>query len=321
MTNQKWKSLIHPNRSTVPTSPFSRRLVLGFSVLALIAMFFGLKWAFLAAFAVVGLGWLSRCVKCNHWYAGITSSRSCKHCGKMWRNRRHKEADRTTTGWRTLFGRREAVVVSRLTKAVLSQVHLPAAANQPAVSKSPPPPPLKEKQVATPQNRQPVTPPANVKANQAEQITLPKRKKSKLPVLLFGIPSFLLLYYFGSNLLSTNLNSNRGPHGETIKLGGDGIGTNWFFHYYLDKDGKKVLHGKSRVTFNGGIRESVYDSNILVRRTEFDKSNTVIAAYEHTSGTEYNLIECHHREDGIIKSYSAVVSIIKTENGEQRTFS
>jgi hypothetical protein len=68
----------------------------------------------------------------------------------------------------------------------------------------------------------------------------------------------------------------RGPNGQEILVGGDGVGTKWYFHYYLDKKGDKVMHGKAACPVNiDSRRESLYENGTMINRTRYGKDGNV----------------------------------------------
>jgi len=109
----------------------------------------------------------------------------------------------------------------------------------------------------------------------------------------------------------------RGPHGEAIHIGGDGLGTDWFFHYFLDKDGKKVMHGNSRVLFNGkGIQESSFDNDVLQSRVRFDANKNVEEVFKRLPDGTYERHEYRILTDGATLHMQSVVSIEISDDSE-----
>jgi uncharacterized protein YbaR (Trm112 family) len=110
---------------------------------------------------------------------------------------------------------------------------------------------------------------------------------------------------------------SNGPNGEPVFVGGDGLGTRWYFHYYLDKDGKKVLHGKSRVQLNGtGTQESNYDLGVLLSRSCYDSKHHLEASYKRLADGNYQKDEYRTLSNGSTVQMRSVVSITETDTGE-----
>jgi len=103
-----------------------------------------------------------------------------------------------------------------------------------------------------------------------------------------------------------------GPKGEEIKVGGDGLGSNWYFHYFNDHAGNQVMHGTSMVMANGrNPKTSLWNNGTLIMSRECDESGKLIRQYKHKGGKLYELDEY----DEIGRGTKWLVSISKTESG------
>lgn len=113
------------------------------------------------------------------------------------------------------------------------------------------------------------------------------------------------------------LSKVRGPNGEDIMVGGDGPNTDWYFHYFRDASGKKVLHGLSRVGLNGsGVQESRYEQGSLISRTRVDSKSGIDETYTRRDDGNYDRLQRRTLKSGTTFTLRGVVSITKAEDGE-----
>jgi len=122
-------------------------------------------------------------------------------------------------------------------------------------------------------------------------------------------------------LLSDDYSS--GPNGEEILVGGDGLESDWYFHYYLDDDGKNVLHGKSRVSVNGSTgwwQENLRNEGKLVLRLETYKDGRHKALYKHLSEDKFQVDEFMYLADGTAIHLRGIERVIPKEDRSGERF-
>jgi hypothetical protein len=114
----------------------------------------------------------------------------------------------------------------------------------------------------------------------------------------------------------------KGPNGEEIKVGGDGLGSDWYFHYYLDGDGNKVSHGKGQVGANipgqgqRGIQNYLKDNGELVVRVTSYVDGKIFAVFTLVKGDSYQKDEYRPLSVGSILHFRSLWKLTKTEKGE-----
>jgi len=113
----------------------------------------------------------------------------------------------------------------------------------------------------------------------------------------------------------------QGPNGEKVMVGGDGLDTDWFYHYYIDKNGKKVMHGHTRVKYGHsksalGREESVYDRGELLTRTVFTERGEVDTAYKRRKDGSHQVDRDRSLSKGLSVHLRSVADITTTNNGE-----
>ena len=109
----------------------------------------------------------------------------------------------------------------------------------------------------------------------------------------------------------------RGPNGEKLMIGGNGLNTDWFYHYYLDKSGKKIMHGSGKIRYNGsGIEESVYQVGILIERAIYDSNKKLTCTFKQLKDGNYQKDEFYSDSSGSENLLRSIVSITKTNDGE-----
>jgi hypothetical protein len=109
----------------------------------------------------------------------------------------------------------------------------------------------------------------------------------------------------------------RGPNGEKLMIGGNGLNTDWFYHYYLDKSGKKIMHGSGKIRYNvSGIEESVYQVGILIERAIYDSNKKLTCTFKQLKDGNYQKDEYYSDSSGSENLLRSIVSITKTDNGE-----
>lgn len=107
----------------------------------------------------------------------------------------------------------------------------------------------------------------------------------------------------------------RGPNGEQVRVGGDGPGTKWYFHYYMDKAGKKVMHGEAKAPVNAtGEQVSHYEQGVLIDRTWFDSEQRVVESLKRRSDGSYERLQSPKGTNVVVQS---VVSMEATKTGEK----
>jgi WD40 repeat protein len=116
----------------------------------------------------------------------------------------------------------------------------------------------------------------------------------------------------------------RGPNGEKVMVGGDGLNSDWFFHYYLDKDGKQIQHGTSRVPYTGAVsgrgrRESNYDRGTLLSRSLYGSDGTLTTQYQQVKDNTYQRDEYRSISDGSRVHLRSLITISNTDTGEECT--
>jgi hypothetical protein len=103
-----------------------------------------------------------------------------------------------------------------------------------------------------------------------------------------------------------------GPHGEKLQVGGNGPGTAWYFHYYLDEKGEKVMHGTAHLPG----RETIYYRGDIVSRKVFDHDK-LTSEYTRKSGSLYDHDLYVYGLEGSVTKLRFTVEIIRKNNTEK----
>jgi len=114
-----------------------------------------------------------------------------------------------------------------------------------------------------------------------------------------------------------------GPNGEKILVGGDGLGTKWYFHYYLDSEGNEIRHGDSRSTINGplgDLQDITYDRGTMLKRSRYDSKGQLKEQLTRRAGGDYDFVEYVTEPNGLELERRSVVSFTKTDTKEKIEF-
>ena len=108
-----------------------------------------------------------------------------------------------------------------------------------------------------------------------------------------------------------------GPNGEKVMIGGDGLKSDWYYHYFIDASGKVVKHGKARVQSDGSsIRESTYRNGELVDRQEYDSKKRLIASYKRQQDGNFVVDEIYTDSSGNEIQFRSIDRITTKVSGE-----
>jgi len=115
---------------------------------------------------------------------------------------------------------------------------------------------------------------------------------------------------------------SKGPNGEEVKVGGDGLDSDWYFHYYLDGDGNKVSHGRSQIGTNipgygqRGIMNSLTDNGEVVVRATSYLDGKLFAVLTRVKDETYQKDEYPALSVGGTLHVRSLWKITKTDGGE-----
>jgi hypothetical protein len=112
-----------------------------------------------------------------------------------------------------------------------------------------------------------------------------------------------------------------GPNGEKIIVGGDGVGTDWYFHYYDGGNGEKIMHGDSRVMINGvDKQDTTYDRGTMLKRSRYDSKGQLKEQLTRRAAGDYDFVEYVTEPNGLELERRSVVSFTKTDTKEKIEF-
>ena len=122
--------------------------------------------------------------------------------------------------------------------------------------------------------------------------------------------------------------SGSGPNGEKVMKGDHGDGTGRYWHYYIDKDGKEVMHGPSLYSSCCPKRSEhdVYKQGILQTRSAYDTKGDLVESLMRLDDGSFQRNEYTHANDAITQYQSIItfttvkgVTEIKTIKRKEQT--